>query len=66
MELHDILFDLNAGSVIERISMFAIPSSSSSEERLLRAGKLWLWMAHYALRVKEIVSPLERIESLRK
>lgn len=65
MELHDIL-DLNAGSVIELDQHVRDPVQLLVGGKVIARGEVVVVDGNYALRVKEIVSPLERIESLRK
>jgi flagellar motor switch protein FliN/FliY len=63
--LHDIL-DLNAGSVIELDQHVRDPVQLLVGGKIIARGEVVVVDGNYALRVKEIVSPLERIESLRK
>jgi flagellar motor switch protein FliN/FliY len=65
MELHEIL-DLNAGSVVELDQHVQDPVQLLVGGKIIARGEVVVVDGNYGLRVKEIVSPLERIESLRK
>jgi flagellar motor switch protein FliN/FliY len=65
MELHEIL-DLNAGSVVELDQHVHDPVQLLVGGKIIARGEVVVVDGNYGLRVKEIVSPLERIESLRK
>ncbi len=64
MVLHDIL-DLNAGSVVELDQNVRDPVDLLVGGKVIARGEVVVVDGNYGLRVKEIVSPLERIESLR-
>jgi flagellar motor switch protein FliN/FliY len=65
MALHDIL-DLNAGSVVELDQHIQDPVQLLVGGRVIARGEVVVVEGNYGLRVMEILSPLERIESLRK
>jgi flagellar motor switch protein FliN/FliY len=65
MELHEIL-DLNAGSVVELDQHVRDPVQLLVGGKIIARGEVVVVDGNYGLRVKEIVSPMERIESLRK
>jgi len=65
MELHEIL-DLNAGSVIELDQYVRDPVQLLVGGKIVARGEVVVVDGNYGLRVKEIVSPMERIESLRQ
>jgi flagellar motor switch protein FliN len=65
MVLHDIL-DLNAGSVVELEQNVRDPVDLLVGGKVIARGEVVVVDGNYGLRVKEIVSPLERIESLRR
>jgi flagellar motor switch protein FliN/FliY len=65
MMLHEIL-DLNAGSVVELDQHIQDPVQLLVGERVIARGEVVVVEGNYGLRVMEILSPMERIESLRK
>jgi flagellar motor switch protein FliN/FliY len=65
MTLHDIL-DLNAGSVVELDQHIQEPVQLLVGGKVVARGEVVVVEGNYGLRVMEILSPLERIESLRK
>ena len=64
MALHDIL-DLSAGSVVELNQYVQDPVELLVGTKVIARGEVVVVDGSYALRVMEIVSPMERIESLR-
>jgi flagellar motor switch protein FliN/FliY len=64
MVLHDIL-DLSAGSVVELNQYVQDPVELLVGKKLIARGEVVVVDGSYGLRVMEIVSPMERIESLR-
>lgn len=65
MPLHEIL-DLNAGSVVELDQNVQDPVELLVGGKVIAHGEVVIVDGSYGLRVAEIVSPMERIESLRK
>jgi flagellar motor switch protein FliN/FliY len=65
MVLHDIL-DLNAGSVVELDKNIQDPVDLLVGGKVIARGEVVVVDGNYGFRVMEIVSPLERIDSLRK
>jgi flagellar motor switch protein FliN/FliY len=65
MTLHDIL-DLNAGSVVELDQHIQEPVQLLVGGKVIARGEVVVVEGNYGLRVMEILSPMERIESLRK
>jgi flagellar motor switch protein FliN/FliY len=64
MVLHDIL-DLSAGSVVELNQYVHDPVELLVGKKVIARGEVVVVDGSYGLRVIEIVSPMERIESLR-
>lgn len=64
MLLHDIL-DLSAGSVVELNQYVQDPVELLVGKKVIARGEVVVVDGSYGLRVKEIISPMERIESLR-
>jgi flagellar motor switch protein FliN/FliY len=64
MALHDIL-DLSAGSVVELNQYVQDPVELLVGKKVIARGEVVVVDGSYALRVMEIISPMERIESLR-
>jgi len=64
MPLHDIL-DLSAGSVVELNQYVQDPVELLVGKKVIARGGVVVVDGNYGLRVMEIVSPMERIESLR-
>jgi flagellar motor switch protein FliN/FliY len=64
MVLHDIL-DLSAGSVVELNQYVQDPVELLVGKKVIARGEVVVVDGSYGLRVTEIVSPMERIESLR-
>jgi flagellar motor switch protein FliN/FliY len=64
MALRDIL-DLSAGSVVELDQYVQDPVELLVGKKMVARGEVVVVDGSYALRVMEIVSPMERIESLR-
>ena len=64
MPLHDIL-DLSAGSVVELNQHVQDPVELLVGKKVIARGEVVVVDGSYGLRVMEIVSPMERIESLR-
>ncbi len=64
MVLHDIL-DLSAGSVVELNQNVQEPVELLVGKKVIARGEVVVVNGSYGLRVTEIVSPMERIESLR-
>jgi flagellar motor switch protein FliN len=64
MVLHDIL-DLSAGSVVELNQYVQDPVELMVGKKVIARGEVVVVDGSYGLRVTEIVSPMERIESLR-
>ena len=64
MALHDIL-DLSAGSVVELNQYVQDPVELLVGRKVIARGEVVVVDGSYALRVMQIVSPMERIESLR-
>jgi flagellar motor switch protein FliN/FliY len=64
MALHDIL-DLSAGSVVELNQHVHDPVELLVGKKVIARGEVVVVDGAYGLRVMEIVSPMERIESLR-
>ena len=64
MPLHDIL-DLSAGSVVELNQYVQDPVELLVGKKVIARGEVVVVDGNYGLRVMEIVSPMERIESLR-
>lgn len=64
MALHDIL-DLSAGSVVELNQYVQDPVELLVGTKVIARGEVVVVDGSYALRVMEIISPMERIESLR-
>ena len=64
MILHDIL-DLSAGSVVELNQNVQDPVELLVGKKVIARGEVVVVDGSYGLRVTEIVSPMERIESLR-
>jgi flagellar motor switch protein FliN/FliY len=64
MPLHDIL-DLCAGSVVELNQYVQDPVELLVGKKVIARGEVVVVDGSYALRVMEIISPLERIESLK-
>jgi flagellar motor switch protein FliN/FliY len=65
MPLHEIL-DLNAGSVVELDQNVQDPVELLVGGKVIAHGEVVIVDGSYGLRVAEIVSPMERLESLRK
>jgi len=65
ISLHDIL-DLNAGSVVELDQRIQDPVQLLVGGKVIARGEVVVVEGNYGLRVMEILSPQERIESLRK
>jgi flagellar motor switch protein FliN/FliY len=65
MALRDIL-DLSAGSVVELDQYVQDPVELLVGKKMVARGEVVVVDGSYALRVMEIVSPMERIESLRR
>ena len=64
MALHDIL-DLSAGSVVELNQYVQDPVELLVGKKVIARGEVVVVDGSYALRVMHIISPMERIESLR-
>ena len=64
LPLHDIL-DLSAGSVVELDQQVQDPVELLVGKKVIARGEVVVVDGSYALRVLQIVSPMERIESLR-
>lgn len=64
MLLHDVL-ELNAGSVVELDQHVQDPVELLVGGKVIARGEVVVVDGNYGLRVSEIVSPMERIESLR-
>jgi flagellar motor switch protein FliN/FliY len=64
MALHDIL-DLSAGSVVELNQYVQDPVELLVGRKVIARGEVVVVDGNYALRVNQIISPMERIESLR-
>jgi flagellar motor switch protein FliN/FliY len=64
MALHDIL-DLSAGSVVELNQYVQDPVELLVGRKVIARGEVVVVDGSYALRVMQIISPIERIESLR-
>jgi len=64
MPFHDIL-DLSAGSVVELNKYVQEPVELLVGNKVIARGEVVVVDGNYGLRVMEIVSPMERIESLR-
>ncbi len=64
MALHDIL-DLSAGSVVELDQHVQDPVELLVGKKVIARGEVVVVDGNYALRVMQIVSPMERIESLK-
>jgi flagellar motor switch protein FliN/FliY len=64
MALHDIL-DLSAGSVVELNQYVQDPVELLVGRKVIARGEVVVVDGNYALRVSQIISPMERIESLR-
>ncbi|MGO8789073.1 MAG: FliM/FliN family flagellar motor switch protein [Terriglobia bacterium] len=64
MPLHDIL-DLSAGSVVELNQYVQDPVELLVGKKVIARGEVVVVDGNYGLRVMEIISPMERIESLR-
>jgi len=64
MALHEIL-DLSAGSVVELNQYVQDPVELLVGKRVIARGEVVVVDGNYGLRVMEIISPMERIESLR-
>ena len=64
MALHDIL-DLSAGSVVELDQHVQDPVELLVGKKVIARGEVVVVDGSYALRVMHIISPMERIESLR-
>ena len=64
MPLHDIL-DLSAGSVVELNQYVQDPVELLVGKKVIARGEVVVVDGSYGLRVMEIISPMERIESLR-
>ena len=64
MALRDIL-DLSAGSVVELNQYVQDPVELLVGKKVIARGEVVVVDGSYGLRVMEIVSPMERIESLR-
>jgi flagellar motor switch protein FliN len=64
MMLHDIL-DLSAGSVVELNQYVQDPVELLVGKKMIARGEVVVVDGSYGLRVMEIISPMERIESLR-
>jgi flagellar motor switch protein FliN/FliY len=64
MALRDIL-DLSAGSVVELNQYVQDPVELLVGKKVIARGEVVVVDGSYALRVMQIVSPMERIESLR-
>jgi len=64
MILHDIL-DLSAGSVVELNQNVQDPVELLVGKKVIARGEVVVVDGSYGLRVTEIISPMERIESLR-
>jgi flagellar motor switch protein FliN/FliY len=64
MALHDIL-DLSAGSVVELDQYVQDPVELLVGKKVIARGEVVVVDGSYALRVMHIISPMERIESLR-
>ena len=65
MVLHDIL-DLSAGSVVELNQNVQDPVELLIGTKVVARGEVVVVEGSYGLRVTEIVSPMERIQSLRQ
>lgn len=64
MALRDIL-DLSAGSVVELNQYVQDPVELLVGKKMIARGEVVVLDGNYALRVMEIISPIERIESLK-
>lgn len=64
MALREIL-DLSAGSVVELEQLVQDPVDLLVGKKVIARGEVVVVDGNYALRVMQIVSPMERIESLR-
>jgi flagellar motor switch protein FliN/FliY len=64
MALHDIL-DLSAGSVVELNQYVQDPVELLVGKKVIARGEVVVVDGSYALRVMQIISPMERIESLK-
>jgi flagellar motor switch protein FliN/FliY len=64
MPLHDIL-ELSAGSVVELNQYVQDPVELLVGKKVIARGEVVVVDGNYGLRVMEIISPMERIESLR-
>ena len=64
LPLHDIL-DLSAGSVVELNQYVQDPVELLVGKKVIARGEVVVVDGNYGLRVMEILSPMERIESLR-
>ena len=64
MALHDIL-DLSAGSVVELDQYVQDPVELMVGKKVIARGEVVVVDGSYALRVMRIISPMERIESLK-
>ena len=64
MVLRDIL-DLSAGSVVELNQYVQDPVELLVGKKVIARGEVVVVDGNYGLRVMEIISPMERIESLR-
>jgi flagellar motor switch protein FliN/FliY len=64
MALHDVL-DLSAGSVVELDQYVQDPVELLVGKKMIARGEVVVVDGSYAFRVMEILSPMERIESLR-
>jgi flagellar motor switch protein FliN/FliY len=64
MILRDVL-DLSAGSVVELNQYVQDPVELQVGKKVIARGEVVVVDGSYALRVMEIISPMERIESLR-
>lgn len=64
MLLRDIL-DLSAGAVVELDQKILDPVDLLVGRKVVARGEVVVMDGHYALRVTEVLNPLERIESLR-
>jgi flagellar motor switch protein FliN/FliY len=64
MPLHDVL-DLSAGSVVELNQYVRDPVELLVGNKVIARGEVVVVDGNYGLRVTQIISPMERIESLR-
>jgi len=64
MPLHDVL-DLSAGSVVELTQYVRDPVELLVGNKVIARGEVVVVDGNYGLRVTQIISPMERIESLR-